>query len=176
MSTERRTASLLLVLGFGFLMVTAALFATNGSPGLQNTALFSGLMVTLLGLATLELILSDAGGRVLGRLGTIAFLVGSVGWVVTDTFALHGVPWVFEFERNYVVLACFAVAAFGWAILSTDVLPRWLGWAAIGWSVVWAVLYLSRIVEAPLGPNLIPFLFGLLLFRRSSSRPRITQD
>ena len=88
----------------------------------------------------------------------------------------RGLPWIFELEQNYVVLACFALVAYGWAILRTEVLPRWLGWAAIGWSVVWAVLYLSRIVEAPLGPNLITFLFGLLLFRRRPSGPRTTQD
>ena len=87
---------------------------------------------------------------------------GSLG----DDLAPGGLPWVFELERNYVVLACFALAAYGWAILRTEVLPRWLGWAAIGWNVVWALLYLSRIVEAPLGPNLITLLFGLLLLRR----------
>jgi hypothetical protein len=132
-------------------------------------ALTSGLVVTLFGLATLELVVGEAGERVLGRMATIAFLVGSVGWVVTDTLALHGVPWVFEFERDYVVSTCFAMAAFGWAFLRTGVLPRWLGWTAIGWSLGWAVLYLTGVVTAPLGPNLMTLLFGLLLLRSNTS-------
>ncbi len=176
MSHERRVAGILLVLGFALLMVTAALFATSQSnaPGLQNAALVSGLVVTLLGLATLEFVVSDAGERILGRLGTIAFLVGSLGWVITDTLALHGVPWVFEFERTYVVLACFAVAAYGWAILRSGVLPLWVGRMAIGWSLGWAALYLSRLVTAPLGLNLMTFLFGLVLLRRSGPDSRST--
>ena len=167
---ERHVAGFLLIVGFGLLMVTAALFVTGSSAGWQNTALVSGLVVTLLGLAVLELLVRDAGERVLGRVGTIAFLVGSILWIVADTLALRGVPWVFEFEREYVVLACLAVAAFGWAFLRTGVLPSWLGWTAIGWSLGWAVLYLSRFVMAPLGPNLMTFLFGLMLLRRSESR------
>lgn len=180
-SNERRTAGFLLVLGFGFLMVAAVLFGAGGPggpalPEWQSRALGLGLVVTLFGLATLELIVRDAGERVLGRLGTIAFLLGCISWIVADALALAGQPWVFELEQNYVVLACFALAAYGWAILRTEVLPPLLGWTAIGWSAVWAVLYLSRIVEAPLGPNLITFLFGLSLLRRRPSRPRTTQD
>ena len=152
-------------------MVAAVLFGAGGPggpalPEWQSRALGLGLVVTLFGLATLELIVRDAGERVLGRLGTIAFLLGCISWIVGDALAQGGLTWVFELERNYVVLACFALAAYGWAILRTEVLPRWLGWAAIGWNVVWALLYLSRIVEAPLGPNLITLLFGLLLLRR----------
>ena len=154
-------------------MVAAVLFGAGGPGGpalseWQSRALGLGLVVTLFGLATLELIVRDAGERVLGRLGTIAFLLGCISWIVGDAFALGGQPWVFELEQNYVVLACFALAAYGWAILRTEVLPRWLGWTAIGWNMVWAVLYLSRVVEAPLGPNLITLLFGLLLLRRQA--------
>ncbi len=145
-------------------------------PEWQSLALGLGLVVTLFGLATFELVVRDAGERVLGRLGTIAFLLGCVSWIVADAVALGGLPWIFELERNYVVLACFAQVALGWAILRTEVLPRWLGRAAIGWSVVWAALYVSRIVEAPLPLNLITFLFGLSLLRPWPSRPRTTQD
>jgi hypothetical protein len=152
-------------------MVAAGLFGAGGTggpifPEWQSGALGLGLVVTLFGLATLELVVRDAGERILGRLGTVAFLLGCISWIVADAIALSGLPFVFELERNYVLLACLAQVAFGWAILRTEVLPRWLGWSGIGWSLVWAVLYLSRIVEAPLGLNLVTFLFGLLLLRR----------
>jgi len=166
---ERHTAGFLLVVGFGLLMVTAVLFVNDSSAGSQNAALASGLVVTLFGLAILELVVRDAGDRVLGRLGTIAFLVGSLLWIVTDTLALGGVAWVFENERNYVVLASFALASFGWAFLRTGILPRWLGWTSIGWAGGWLALYLSRLVTAPLGLNLMTLLFGLVLLGRSAS-------
>ena len=119
MSNERRAAGFLLILGFGFLMVAAVLF-TRGPDGpilseWQSLALGLGLVVTLFGLATFELVVRDADERVLGRLGTIAFLLGCISWIVADAFALGGLPWVFELERNYVVLACVGQVAFGWA-------------------------------------------------------------
>jgi hypothetical protein len=58
------------------------------------------------------------------------------------------------------------------AILRTQILPRWVGGAAVVWAVVWTVLYLGRIGKAPLGPNLITGLFGLdLLVHRSKAGP-----
>ena len=95
MSIERRTAGFLLVLGFGFLMVAAVLFGAGGPDGpalpeWQSGALGLGLVVTLFGLATLELTIRDAGERILGRLGTIAFLLGCISWIVADAFALCG--------------------------------------------------------------------------------------
>ena len=105
-------------------------------------------------------VLSGSGDRLLARLGTIAYLVGVVLWIVDDALDLAGGQFIFELERDYVVLACLAIAAFGGAILRTRILPRWVG----GMAVVWAVLYLDRIGKAPLGPNLIPAIFGLELF------------
>ena len=109
-------------------MVAAVLFGAGGPggpalPEWQSLALGLGLVVTLFGLATFELVVRDAGERVLGRLGTIAFLLGCVSWIVADAVAVGGLPWIFELERNYVVLACFAQVALGWAILRTESSP-----------------------------------------------------
>jgi hypothetical protein len=52
---------------------------------------------------------------------------------------------------------------FGAAIVRTTVLPRWVGRTAVAWAVVWGILYLARVAEAPLGPNLVTGLFGLML-------------
>jgi len=160
----RRIAGSFLVLGFGLLMVAALLF-TLGDASLsewQSTALQGGLIVTLLGLATLELALHAAGQQVLGRLGAIAFLIGIVPWLVAETMG----TFVFELERNYVVLACLSVVAYGWAMLRAGLLPVMVGWAAIAWALAWGTLYLNRVVEAPLGPNLAIVVFGLFLLLR----------
>ena len=54
------------------------------------------------------------------------------------------------------MLACLAIAAFGAAILRTRVLPRWVGGLAVVWAIVWTVLYLARIGEAPLASEPYP--------------------
>ncbi len=35
----------------------------------------------------------------------------------------------------------------------------------MAWAVVWGILYLARVAEAPLGPNLVTGLFGVELLR-----------
>ncbi len=163
---DRRVAGYLLVTGFAVLVVAAFMYGDGAYPAghaWQSNALTVGLVLTLLGLTAFQVVLTDSGDRLLARLGTIAYLVGVVLWIVGDAIDLAGGRFIFELERDYVVLACVAIAAFGAAILRTRTLPRWLGGMAVVWAVVWTVLYLNRIAEAPLGPNLIPALFGLVL-------------
>jgi hypothetical protein len=173
---ERRVAGSLLVTGFAILIVAGVLYGDGSYPAghaWQSNALTVGLVLTLLGLTAFQVVLTDSGDRLLARLGTIAYLVGVVLWIVDDALDLAGGQFISELERDYVVLACLAIAAFGGAILRTRILPRWVGGVAVVWAVVWTVLYLDRIGEAPLGPNLIPGLFGLeLLVHRSYAAPR----
>jgi len=168
---ERRVAGSLLVTGFAVLVVAAFLYGDGTYPAghaWQSNALTVGLVLTLLGLTAFQVVLTDSGDRLLARLGTIAYLVGVVLWIVGDAIDLAGGRFIFELERDYVVLACLAIAAFGTAILRTRILPRWVGGIAVVWAVGWTVLYLNRIAEAPLGPNLIPALFGLVLLLHRS--------
>ncbi len=168
---ERRVAGSLLVAGFAMLAVAALLYGDGSYPAghaWQSNSLTVGLVLTLLGLAAFQVVLTDAGDRLLARLGTVAYLVGVVLWIVGDAIELAGGRFIFELERDYVLLACLAIAAFGAAILRTRILPRWVGGIAVAWAVVWTVLYLARIGEAPLAPNLISALFGVeLLVHRS---------
>jgi len=168
---EGRLAGALLLFGSTLLVFAGILFGVGADQSTslqrwQSNALSTGLVVTLLGIAVFEFKLRDAGERVLARLGTISFLVGTTLWIAGDAIALSGASFVFEFERDYVVLACVTVAALGAAIVRTRILPGGLGWMAIAWGISWASLYLTRVVEAPLGPNVMTFLFGLLLVRR----------
>ena len=163
---ERRVAGSLLVTGFAILVVAAFLYGNGAYPAghaWQSNALTVGLLLTLLGLTAFQVVLTDSGDRLLARLGTIAYLVGVVLWIVADAIDLATGRFIYELERDYVVLACLTIAAFGAAILRTHILPRWVGGMALVWAIVWTVLYLNRIAEAPLGPNLIPALFGVEL-------------
>jgi hypothetical protein len=175
---DRRVAGSLLLTGFAILVVAAVLYGFGAYPAghaWQSNALTVGLVLTLLGLTAFQVMLTESGDRLLARLGTVAFLVGVVLWIVDDAIDLARGEFIFELERDYVLLACLAIAAFGGAILVTRSLPRWVGGAAVAWAVVWAVLYLDRIAKAPLGPNLVTGLFGLeLLVNRPYAGPRRT--
>jgi hypothetical protein len=168
---ERRVAGALLVLGFGLLMVRAALFALDDASllGWSSDALGGGLITTILGLTTLELALHKAGQQVLARLGATAYLVGALPWLVAETTG----TFVFEIERNYVVLTCVSLAAYTWAMLRVRLLPVAVGWASIAFVLAWGMLYLGRVsfFIAPLGPSLAILVIGLfLLLRPGQSR------
>ena len=55
--------------------------------------------------------------------------------------------------------------------MRTTILPRWVGGTALAWAVVWGILYLARVAEAPLGPNLVTCLFGVELLVHRPDRP-----
>lgn len=164
---------MLLLAGFAFLVVAALLYGFGTYPlgtRLQNNFLGVGLVLTLFGLAAFQFVLSASGDHLLARLGMIAYLVGVVLWLVGETLAVDSGRFIFEFERDYVVLACLATAMFGSALLLKPILPRWVGGSAVAWALLWAVLYLTRIAEAPLGPNLATALFGVELLVHRPNR------
>ena len=173
---QRRVAGSLLVTGFAILVVAAVLYGFGAYPAghvWQSNALTAGLVFTLLGLTAFQVVLTESGDRLLARLGAVAYLLGVALWIVDDALDLAGAGFIFELERDYVLLACLAIASFGGAILTTRILPRWVGGLSVAWAVAWTVLYLSRIGKAPLGPNLITGLFGLeLLIHRSHAASR----
>jgi len=167
-----RIAGWLLLAGSAFLVAAAVLFGAGADSSAdmgrwQGAALDVGLVLTLFGLIAFDEVLRDRGERLLPRIAVAAFAIGVTCFIVADAIAQGGGRFVFELERAYVVLGCVAIAAFGWAIVRTGVVSIRLGWAAILWAAAWAVLYLTRIVEAPLGPNVITAAFGVALARRA---------
>jgi hypothetical protein len=62
----------------------------------QSNALTVGLVLTLLGLRALQVVLTESGDSLLARLGTIAYLVGVVLWLVDDALDLAGGGFIFE--------------------------------------------------------------------------------
>lgn len=166
-----RTAGWVLLAGSAFLIIAALLFGAieAGNEWLapwQSAALVIGLLVTLFGLISLEEALAANGERLLPRFGTVAFGIGTTSFVVADALGQATGQFTFELERLYTLLACVAIALFGWSILRSRSLPAAVGWFAIAWAVIDGALYLARILQAPLGPNIVTLLFGLALVRR----------
>src|SRR5260370_6799257 len=114
--------------------------------------LICGIIVTLLGLAMLTTLLQDALDRTFSYLALIALLFGDVLLVIYIAFPLGVAPlaaqetvktgvvpdyyvqltlWTQPLFVIYTILAFSALAAYGGAVLSTRVLPHWIGWLAL---------------------------------------------
>lgn len=63
----------------------------------------------------------------------------------------------------YQLLGLLATAGFGWALLQTSLLPSWVGWATLGWGVVWAGVFLKTTNGFPLLPMVMQLVIGIAL-------------
>jgi hypothetical protein len=158
-----------------------------------DTGLFiSGVIVMLMGLAMLTMLFRDAGDRVFSPLALIAFLFGAVVFVIDIAFSLgvdpvaaqvtartgvvpdYYVPltlWTQALFVIYTILAFSAFAAYGGAVLTTRVLPHWLGWLAIVYGLAGLGLVGFTGDADPFLHLVMPILIGILLLLRRSHLP-----
>ncbi len=153
----------------------------------------SGVIVTLLGLAMLTRLLRDAGDRTFSYLALLAFLFGDVLMVIYIAFPLGVEPlaaqetvrtgvvpdsyvqltlWTQPLFVIYTILAFSALAAYGGAVLSTRVLPHWVGWLALVYGL--AGLVLAGFTAGNVPPflhYLMPIVVGILLLLRRYQLP-----
>jgi hypothetical protein len=74
--------------------------------------------------------------------------------------------WVGVLFFIYMVLAYLATAAYGGALLQTELLPKWLGWLTLVvglFGVISFVVGLPTIFSIPAGVHLMPLLIGIVL-------------
>jgi hypothetical protein len=157
--------------------------------------IISGIIVTLLGLAMLTTLFRDAGDATFSYLALIALLFGDILLVIFIAFPLGIAPlaaqeavktgvvpdyyvqltlWTRPLFVIYTILAFSALAAYGGAILSTPVLPHWVGWLSIVYGL--AGLVLAGFTAGNVPPflhHLMPIVIGVLLLLR---RPRIPSE
>jgi hypothetical protein len=135
-----------------------------------------GVIVTILGLALLSTLLWDAGDPAFSQLGLVAFVFGAMLWIIHLAFRLRIDSWAAQETAKttalpefyvpltlwthalfviYTVLAFSAMVAYGEALLSTHMLPQWVGWVTIVYSLAGLGL-LAFTVDAP------PFLHHLM--------------
>lgn len=144
----------------------------------------SGVVVTLLGLVLLASLFREAGDRFFALPGLIAFGFGAVLWVIHLASRPNIDLWAAQETANtgvipefygpftrwrgmlfvlYTVLAFSGLAAYGGAVLSTSVLPEWVGWTAIVYALVgMGVLGITRDAP-PFLHHLMPLVIGVLL-------------
>lgn len=149
-----------------------------------NILFMSGVVVTILGLVMLTILLRDTGDRAFSQLGLVAFVFGAVLWVINLAFRLSIDPWAAQETARtavmpdfyvpltrwthllfviYTVLAFSAMAAYGGALFSTHVLPQWVGWVTIVYSLAGLGLLGFTGDAPPLLHHLMPILIGILL-------------
>jgi hypothetical protein len=168
------TAGLLLIAGF-VLMIPGVVFAVTSMTGSDfvpptfdaraSAILLAGtLIVTLAGLVAFDAILWRSGERVLSAVGTVLYAVAVAAWLAATVHALTAHRWTYGLEVTYILTAGFAMLAFGAAVVRTAVPSRWVGWAAIGWTVGSLILFaLPSKNYPPLLVQLVPLMLGVAL-------------
>ena len=152
-----------------------------------NAFFMGSTIVTLLGLALLTTLLREAGGRSFSQLGLILFVLAATLWLIQRAVPLsidpgaaqemartgvmpdYYVPltlWTQALFVIYTLLAYCALVAYGGAMLSTRVLPKFMGWLAIVYGLAGLGLMWFTGDVPPFLYYLLPMVIGILLLRR----------
>jgi hypothetical protein len=165
-----------------------AFILNNQTLWAWTNALFIGsALVTLFGLAMLADLLRDTPGRLLSRLGLLAFLFGALLWTVEVGFRVSLGAWDRAGASNpasidlfvrlsawlqvlFVVditIVLLALAAYGASLFAARLLPAWVGWVLVSF----AVLGLAMLLATGDVPPFIAYLPLLALGIRLTARP-----
>lgn len=149
-----------------------------------NSAMGLGVLVTIFGFHLLGQQLSLVNDSVFGLAGRVAFQFGAVFWIIHLVYRLTIEPWlaaqiadggtVSELLMNlrlwngaffgiYMVLAYAAIALFGIGLLSTGLLPAWIGWVALIFGAMGVIGFPAGLLffEPPLMIHLVPIILGV---------------
>lgn len=154
-----------------------------------NKFMGTAIIVLLAGSSMLTTLLEKAGEVIFSRLGLIGLLVASVLWLIfsvfrgvvtvraaqdvaaADTSATDAAPayyaplaqWVFALFLVYAALGFLALAAYGVSLLQVGLLPAWVGWATLIYSIALLIpLFVQRSI-LPILHYLPGLLIGVLL-------------
>jgi hypothetical protein len=140
----------------------------------------------------------QAGDHIFSYLGLILFVVGATLWLIQRAVPLSIDPWAAQQMARtgvmadyyvplalwtqalfiiYSILAYWALSAYGGAVLSTRLLPRWMGWLAIVYSLagLWLTVLPAGAVPGPWLQYVLPIVMGILLLLRRDQVPTTSQ-
>ncbi|HEU5439092.1 MAG TPA: hypothetical protein VFU88_07360 [Ktedonobacterales bacterium] len=142
------------------------------------------ILVTLFGLVLLAGLLRDARDPGFSAVGLAAFAVGAVLWVIhlaarltidpwagKELLATGAIPqayapisrWNGSLFSIFSILAFGGMLLFGAAILATPLLPAWLGWATVIYSLAGLALHTITGDSLPAMHHVMPLVIGLVL-------------
>ena len=124
----------------------------------------AAVVVVVLGWGLLERLLEAFGDSILAPSGLIILLL-SAGLVLTaELHNLSKQDWLQSLIVGHVVLAFLAQAVFGASLLQTDLLPGWVGWATIIWTLgmlVYLPAFKPRDIYYPWVHYVAPLMIGI---------------
>jgi hypothetical protein len=91
---------------------------------------------TLLSLTLLKRVLESAGDGILVSMVRVLFLLAAILAVGAETLSFPKDDIVYPPIVAYVILSFLGQAVFGMALLRTGLLPAWVGWVTVAWSLV----------------------------------------
>ena len=130
----------------------------------ERSLWIAGMILLTAGFALFADVLRIGRENVFSRLGLIGFLFGAVLIVVAEAHALDTQAWSDYMVRLSVTILLLSEAIFGMAVLQTQLLPQWIGWATIVWNVGWLVLlFRAKDPYFPALHYIMPLITGILL-------------
>lgn len=161
-----------------------------------NVFFMSSTLVTLLGLTLLTSLFREVGDRIFSQFGLILFVLATTFWMIQRSMLLSLGLWVVqELERTGVMpgyyvplfqwtqalfvisslLAYCAFIAYGGAIFTTRLFPRWMGWLTIVYGLLGLGLtgFTAGAVPGPWFQYLLPIAMGILLLVRPARVPSV---
>lgn len=138
-----------------------------------HTWMIAAVVVTPAGLAGLAMSLEEPTATVLAAMATVVYVAGAVCWIASLAFRLTVVPWAAErtvidgrvpedfaaYDRwagalylVHMLTAYVGSAVLGFAVLASDVLPTWLGWAGVAWGLAFAAGFVATRFAGPFNP------------------------
>ncbi len=160
-------------------------YAAGDASGLRTIgrAMTPSLMAQLAGFALLTLLLLKAGDQGAALIALTLLVFATVIAALEVTFHASVTVWAagagsapefyeplrrwlnYDVQRMYISFMLTAMLLFSWSALHRDVLPAWIGWAALGWSLLSFPLYFS-VTGAPVVYLPAPLLLGIGLVWR----------
>ena len=179
-SSELRLTGMLLIFSSVIFLVAATFFTIRfiwelpigNTPSFflwERSFVIAALLAALLSFTLLKRVLEAAGDGILASMALVLFFVAAILAVVAETMSFPSDDIVYPPIVAYVVLSFLGQAIFGLALLRTGLLPTWVGWVTVIWSLamlVFLVVTKPQDMYYPWLHYIAPLLIGIALLRK----------
>lgn len=130
----------------------------------ERGLVIAAVVVVVLGWGLLERLLEAVGDLILAPSGWIILILSTGLVLAAELYNLSNQEWLQPLIVVHVILAFLAQAVFGASLLQTGLLPGWVGWATIIWSVgmlVYLPAFKPRDIYYPWVHYVAPLMIGI---------------
>lgn len=130
----------------------------------ERGLVIAAVVVVVLGWGLLERLLEAVGDSILAPSGLILLILSAGLVLAAELYNLSQQAWLQPLIVVHVVLAFLSQAVFGASLLQTGLLPAWVGWATILWSLgmlVYLPAFKPRDIYYPWVHYVAPLMIGI---------------